>query len=185
MNFEGVFEGRAYFPASVVSVNAYNFTRSFYQARIPREGIYIFGGVTNEGINEHLSVLTKRTNKYYYQQISTSGRGPCGRYQHTMNYCDTLNILIIYGGRNETMIKSGKNTPMLRDMYILTIDIMTWTEIEIDGELPSKTLHSADIVNDKLLIFGGVNENSKDNDVGLIVKFEKHKKYLRSVLTED
>lgn len=185
VEYEGRFEGRAYFPASVVLVSTHNFTRTFYRARIPVEGIYIFGGVTNEGVNEHLSVLTKRNSKYYYQEMRTSGKGPCGRYQHTMNYCAALNILVVYGGRNETMIKSGKSTPMLNDMYVLAIDIMTWTEIEINGELPLRTLHAADVVSDKLLVFGGVNENTINSKVGLVVKFEKYKKNLKSVVADD
>ena len=171
VKLEGEFEGRAYFPTSVVYVETHNFTRTNYHARIQTKGIYMFGGVTNEGINETLSVIYKKNTIYNYRRITTSGKGPCARYQHSMNYCDYLNIIIVYGGRNEGATKSKKSMLMLNDMFILSVDTMVWTNVDI-SDLPYSVRHSADTIGNKLLIFGGLTDKEEGKNA-LIMTFNK------------
>jgi len=177
-------EGRAYFAACTVYLPIRNFTSNKFNAKILAEGIYIFGGQTNSGITNDLSIFTKRKTEYFYEKVETAGIAPCPRYQHTMNYCDSLNVLIVYGGKNEAMLKTGKPSAILNDMYILSIDILTWTKIDMDtgAPLPFRTRHSSDIVGNKLYIFGGTNDSCISEQQPLVVYLRKKKgsiKYMR------
>jgi len=67
-----------------------------------------------------------------------------------MNYFRPYKLLIIYGGRNEKKV--------FHDLVVLRLKTLEWLNIEIFGHIPAMRYgHCAEIVNDKLFIFGGVN----------------------------
>ncbi len=157
----GCSEGRAYSSACTVNVVTQLYTNSSFRAKIGREGIYMFGGMTASGASGTLAILSKYKAEHVYGTPKTEGKGPCPRYQHTMNYCEVLNALVVFGGRNDSMLKywKGSTAAVLNDMYMLTLDVMTWVRVDTDPEPERRAKHSADIVGDTIYIFGGVDES--------------------------
>jgi hypothetical protein len=67
--------------------------------------------------------------------------------------------LIVFGGC------TGKSR--LNDVWSLNIDTFQWTHIKTKGSLPkARSMHSADIIGDRMFFFGGMikNEDSSDSE---------------------
>ena len=174
------FEERSHFAACTVAVPTKNYTNTLYNVRIKSCGIYIFGGKTKTGITKSLAIITKRMKEVFYEKATASGTGPCARYNHSMNYCDSLNILVIYGGKSEGASKSTESTTILNDVHILSIDLMTWSKIETSPNvvIPRRALHSADIIGNELFIFGGINESLMGSSTAIIMKLTKGRRII-------
>ncbi len=72
--------------------------------RIKEEGIYLFGGRLKNGkASNKLYVLKIGSKPLKWISPETAGTPPIARYSHSMNYYHELNILIIYGGRNDNL----------------------------------------------------------------------------------
>jgi len=123
---------------------------------IQEEGIYLFGGKNknNEPKNQ-LKILKIGKKPLIWIQPITSGIPPCARYQHTMNFQEEFNFLIIYGGRNDSM--GGA----LGDMFVLRLSNLNWYNVHVYGNFIGKERfgHCSASVLDKFLVFGGVNSN--------------------------
>lgn len=167
---QGNIEGRAYSAACTVGVATQLFTSTKYRAKIGREGIYIFGGVVAAGISGTLAVLSEHKEEHSYEKAKTTGEEPCARYQHTMNYCEALNALVIYGGKNDSMLKYGEEATVLNDLYILPLETMTWVRVDTDRPLERRARHSADILGEKLYVFGGIDGSSVPLSTGFVAK---------------
>ena len=72
-----------------------------------------------------------------------------------MNFNEILNFITIYGGKDSKQI--------FGDVFILDIMNFQWFQIELFGAKIEKGRvgHSSQIINDKLFIFGGCDENNK------------------------
>jgi hypothetical protein len=154
-------EGRAYAAAATVAMMPQLYGHKGYSARIAREGIYIFGGLTKNGILGSLGVFYKYKTQYFYERLATEGTQPCPRYQHSLSYVESRNLLVVYGGKNEQVIQDGHPSSILNDIYVLTLDVLRWIRVEISNGvvLEPKARHAAGIIGDTLYIFGGVNES--------------------------
>lgn len=88
-----------------------------------------------------------------------NGRPPCPRFLHSMNFYEEGNFLIVYGGTNE----NSENFD-LGDIFILELSKMEWIEIKIFSSHPISVYqrfgHSALIESQKLIIFGGMNNQN-------------------------
>lgn len=47
---------------------------------------------------------------------------PSPRYSHSMDYYEDLNVIIIYGGRNDGKIDKKSNSAILFDICMLNLD---------------------------------------------------------------
>lgn len=124
--------------------------------KIKEEGIYLFGGMNEQqAIFNHLKVLKLGSYPLKWIEPETRGIPPQPRYLHSMNYFQDLNIIIIYGGRND------KNSqPILSDICILNIFNLCWSKVSLHGlgYIP-KCSHCTTIVDSKLIVFGGYTLN--------------------------
>ena len=67
--------------------------------------------------------------------------------------------IILYGGTNKEMRR-------VNGMYVLDIDTFTWSKITSRGKpLPTRTMHSSVLVNDQLLILGGLDTMDYRNNL--------------------
>ena len=94
-------------------------------------------------------------------QPETKGKPPSPRYFHSMNYYEKGNFLIIHGGRNDNMSDSCA----LNDTFIFDLENFEWHGIILYSQLPGfKVLnrcgHQSAIFGNKLIIFGGMNNNN-------------------------
>ena len=123
---------------------------------IKYEGIYIFGGL-NENYKDtnNLYILHCLRNPLVLFEPKVSGKPPCPRQMATMNFNKILNYITIYGGKNINEV--------FGDLYILDIMNFQWLNVKLFGtDIPQGiTGHCSEIINDKLYIFGGCDENNK------------------------
>ena len=81
----------------------------------------------------------------------------------SMNFNNILNFITIYGGKDSRQV--------FGDLFILDIMNFQWFQIELFGTKIEKGRvgHCSEIINDKLFIFGGCDENNKYLSAKVIV----------------
>jgi hypothetical protein len=85
-----------------------------------------------------------------------------------MNYFEGMNCLIIFGGRNDTLLERTMNEKenFLNDAWLLNLETLNWIKVHSIGEVPTpRYLFSTAIFGSRLVIFGGLNSqtyNSSD-----------------------
>lgn len=126
---------------------------------IKEEGVFFFGGMNDNRIPTNMLYVMKIGQKPVEFYIPTVyGQPPYPRISATMNFYSPLNMIIIHGGRNDTVTPSFYN-----DYYLIDLETMNWIrpkfadtdEISID-----RAEHCSFINQTKLYIFGGVNISS-------------------------
>ena len=130
-------------------------------SRIKLRGLYIFGGKSKEGISNKLWILILGQKILEWALLETKGKLPRPRYNHSMNYYERGNFLIIHGGRNDNM----SETSAFNDTFVLDLENLEWYNVELYSHLSefkilSRCGHQSIIYNNKLIIFGGMNNNN-------------------------
>ena len=120
------------------------------------EGIYIFGGL-DEGLKDtnNLFILHCFRNPLVFFEPIIHGAPPSPRHMAVMNFNKILNFITIYGGKDSYRI--------FNDFYILDIMNFQWIQIDLFGphSINGRMGHCGGIINEKLYIFGGCDENNK------------------------
>ena len=129
----------------------------FNSTKILVEGIYMFGGI-DENFNCSNDVFViKRGRPLQLFKAITKGRPPIARSECTMNFYEKLNILVIYGGKNE----HSRFGPYFNDMYFLDVETLHWVKVELNynDSFQPRGRHCSCIVDNEIIIFGGNNES--------------------------
>lgn len=152
-------------PEDIISnskINIYKFPdlnkRGFYKTK--EKGLYVFGGKFNEdseSISNTLYNLRMGVKQFEWVIIETEGKPPIPRYLASMSYNEALNIIIIHGGRNDSISYSVKqlsspsksnifsSEPLaidqniveqeisitLNDTYVLELGRLEWIRVDI------------------------------------------------------
>ena len=153
------------------------------------EGIYIFGGLdgTFKETNT-LYILHCFRNPLVLFEPKIKGLPPTPRQMATMNLNNILNYIIIYGGKNINQV--------FGDIFILDIMNFQWIGVQLFGtDIKTKISgHCAGIINNKLYVFGGSNEDNKYTSAKLLsieLDLMRNKKltriyeYAKTVLAEN
>ena len=153
------------------------------------EGIYIFGGLdgTFKETNT-LYILHCFRNPLVLFEPKIKGLPPTPRQMATMNLNNILNYIIIYGGKNINQV--------FGDIFILDIMNFQWIGVQLFGtDIKTKISgHCAGIINNKLYVFGGSNEDDKYTSAKLLsieLDLMRNKKltriyeYAKTVLSEN
>ena len=127
---------------------------------IKEEGIYFFGGrYSDESSSNTIKILKIGQERLRWVKPVTLGQPPVARYLHTMVHCSALNMLVIYGGRNNN-VYSNKLSPVLEDFYTLQLETLTWVAVRVSGIYGSgRCAHISGVAGTSLIIFGGINFN--------------------------
>lgn len=88
---------------------------------------------------------------------TVKGTPPVARYNHSTLFYEPLGLLVIYGGKNETLFGSTKDI-CLNDIKILHLEHMILAETTSFGHRPQvgRYHHSVASFGTKMLVFGGV-----------------------------
>ena len=142
---------------------------------LKERGIYIFGGKSKEegGLTNQLWILITGKKPMEWVKPETKGKPPSPRYFHSMNYYEKGNFLIIHGGRNDSLSESSA----LNDTYIFDLENFEWAKIILYSQINEfKVLnrcgHKAEIYSNKLIIFGGMNNNNYLGSSLLIINLD-------------
>ena len=134
----------------------YNDISLYDSNKILAEGIYMFGGINENLICCNDLLIIKRGKPLQLFKGIAKGAPPSPRCQCVMEFFEKLNVVIVYGGKNE----KSKNGPFFNDMYFLDVQTLSWINIELnnDQKFPTRGGHSSCLVDNELIIFGGKNE---------------------------
>ena len=78
-----------------------------------------------------------------------------------MVFYSLLNILIIYGGRNDKMTGPNLSNSCFKDIFILRLENLIWIEVtKTTGIDRHRCSHVAGIIGTKMIIFGGMDFKS-------------------------
>ena len=131
--------------------------------KIKKKGLYIFGGKSKEegGITNKLWALSLGQKILDWSLIETKGKPPRPRYNHSMNFYERGNFLIIHGGRNDMM----SETIAFDDTFVLDLEFFEWFHVELYSKFEkfkvlSRCGHQSTVYGNKLIIFGGMNNNN-------------------------
>ena len=138
-------------------INAYDFEEEGkYKFDINYEGIYIFGGM-DENLKEtnNLFILHCFRNPLIFFEPQIKGIPPDKRSMASINFDKDLNIITLYGGKDVFRV--------FNDLYILDIMNFEWIKINLFGpeNICKRMGHCSGIINQKLYIFGGCDEDNK------------------------
>ena len=129
--------------------------------KIKKKGIYIFGGKTKDDTTNDLWILLIGQKPFSWIKPITKGKPPSPRCFHSMDFYEKGNFLIIHGGRNDFL----SQTSALNDTFIYDLENFEWLKIELysnnkDFKVISRYGHKSTIFSNKLIIFGGMNNNN-------------------------
>ncbi len=127
---------------------------------IKEKGIYMFGGKSNDNIlNNDIYLVKVGRRPLEIQKLDTSGKPPAPRYFHTSNFYEPGNYMIIYGGRND-----AHEDFAFSDIFILELNKLEWIEVSVYSDdkifVYPRCGHSSVIFSNKLIVFGGMNNNT-------------------------
>ncbi|CAD8088588.1 unnamed protein product [Paramecium primaurelia] len=136
-------------------------TRSKPYKALEHEGIYCFGGCYIDEIkntqfyNNFMALLKLDQPNNPWVIPETFGKQPDPRIQHTASYVQEMNIIIIFGGRDDS-----RSHPYFNDLFAYKICEKEWVQLDIYGNIPRpRASHSAVAYKSQVLYFGGVSMN--------------------------
>ena len=157
-------------------LNIFNYPEvEFANSRIKEKGIYIFGGKSKEegGLSNKMWIVILGNKKLKWISPDIKGKPPSPRYFHSMSYYDKGNILIIHGGRNDTVSENAA----LNDTFVFDLENFEWMEVHLYFQLSrfkvlNRCAHQSIIFSNKLIILGGMNNNNYIGSVLFIVNLD-------------
>ena len=135
----------------------------FNSTKILVEGIYMFGGVDENLKCSNDVLIIKRGKPLQLFKAITKGVAPAPRCECTMDFFEKLDVVVIYGGRND----NSKNRPFFNDMFFLDVESLNWINIELNynENFCPRAKHCSCIVDNELIIFGGANQKFLKSDL--------------------
>ena len=141
--------------------------------QIKEMGIYVFGGKRSElkDPSNKLWILKIGRKPLEWIEIKTKGKPPCPRYLCSMNFYEQGNYIIIHGGKTKSLM----NENILKDTYLLELYRFEWIKVNygyLDHTVKPRYSHSGIIYQQKLIIFGGVNEKGYNGSDFFLIKLQ-------------
>jgi len=122
--------------------------------KLKHEGIFFFGGIDEESNHKNdLYILKIGRQPLEWFRPKVNGAGPTPRIFAKMNFYEDLNMLFVYGGRNDLIKKS-----IFNDIWIFDLENFKWIKaITHPFNAKERTEHCSTLYNNQLLILGGTN----------------------------
>ncbi|KAL4428753.1 hypothetical protein ABPG74_001267 [Tetrahymena malaccensis] len=138
--------------------------------KLTDEGIYCYGGKNRKGkLYSQMVVLkfVKENNSSKeelseWQTIQTIGKNPPARFDHSMDYVEALNCLVIFGGIGETPNKLAY--VHFNDLWIFKISTKMWVQINFEYlDNVYRSGHASCALGSQIFFFGGLQEAQYSN----------------------
>ena len=149
--------------------------------QIMHEGIYMFGGVYGQSrhekrVNNQLMLLPIGQDvEHKWTPVETSGIPPEGRYQHGMHYYGRGNYIVLFGGRKFSNLDEDPSE-FVKEICLLKMDSLEWYEVYLKNKtFPEMYNFASTIVNDQIVIFGGMNQDYSYTNNLYSIELEKKK----------
>ncbi|EAS05833.2 kelch motif protein (macronuclear) [Tetrahymena thermophila SB210] len=134
------------------------------------EGIYCYGGKNRKGkLYSQMMVLkfvkensSSKEELSEWQNIQTIGKQPPARFDHSMDYIEALNCLVIFGGIGETQNRLAY--VHYNDLWIFKISTKTWVQINFEYlDNVYRSGHASCALGSQIFFFGGLQEAQYSN----------------------
>ena len=137
------------------NINIYKLPEALYKvtpSKFKNEGIYIFGGMDDEGkLRDELRMLKIGKRPLEWRIVNTNGNIPEGRLFASINFYEDLNVLFLLGGKTQ-------NDEFSSTLFLLDLETFCWSKVLIFDRSPhERAEHSSCIYGSSLIIFGGIN----------------------------
>ncbi|KAL4481097.1 hypothetical protein ABPG72_015052 [Tetrahymena utriculariae] len=151
--------------------------------KVREEGLYVFGGLLQNGeATNQLRVIKLGQKPLKWVVPDVKGALPIARYQHSQHYYEDLNVLIIYGGRNDnskyyrSYSMNISQNGILGDICILDLETLNWISVEENGlKNLQKCAFASSIIGSKIIIFGGYQEKGFVNADMYVLELDQQK----------
>ena len=150
------------FPEGSISKNKRN--------KIKIEGIYIFGGIEKEGnFHSNLWLIRIGVKPVDIINVPSKGKQPPPRILCGMTFFSPLNILVVYGGRNQFI----SETQILNDIWIFDLESFTWIIPVYDiGSFYPICEHCMFTSGERIIFLGGSGNNGLEKFDLNTIEFE-------------
>ena len=145
------------------------------------EGIYIFGGISNDNNNNNENNNNSSNNNNYYFKdlfvikigtkpvdifrLPTRGKMPSPRIDFSMSYYNYLNFLVVYGGKYEGVI--------INEIMFLDLETLSWIKPLYDENEINKISENIIIcIEEKIYVLGGLGNNGFEKFEFNIINFD-------------
>lgn len=107
-------------------------------------------------------------NRLLWNRVETAGKGPNSWFGHTMDYYEKRNILILFGGWDESIGTKGK---IYNDLFFLEIESLIWKEVKFLSKPPKAWFsHSMCVLGQRIIVFGGMGDKFRiENSIDLFL----------------
>jgi hypothetical protein len=134
--------------------------------------VYFFGGKKEDGFSSNqIHVLRVGCKPLQWTSPEVSGQLPPPRYSHSMIHFEAMNAIVVFGGRNDTLISKTLVIELnfLNDLWLLSLDTLNWVKVINQGDIPiGRHSFCSAIHGTRLVIFGGLNSQQyNSNDIYL------------------
>lgn len=121
-----------------------------------------------------LKILRFENGGLEFLYPNTKGQAPTPRYQHTMVHYPKENLLIVYGGRNDSM-SALRGTFTYSNLVLFNLENLCWMTVNAAGPNTggARFSHCAAVHKDRMLVFGGLRDSAFVNDDMRILELSK------------
>ena len=150
----------------VLSLMSRSSQKSISTKNIQIPGYYVFGGMTNTGVTNRLTVIDNGGGFPKFTLPFISGQPPRARFLHSSHFLENKAILVIVGGK----LAIGESLEREIDIFALELMDMRWVKITTKSRsFPTVCAHAADTDEDRIYIFGGIDKNNyRENEITVI-----------------
>ena len=155
----------------------YKIPNSFFakklNSKIKEMGMYVFGG-KNKTICNDMWLLKIGKKPLEWMKVFTVGAPPCPRYLCSMNFYEKGNFIIIHGGKT----KITEESFALSDTYLFDLYRYHWLRVDYgdkDNIVKKRCSHCSVICENKLFIFGGINDGTFNGSKFFVINLDINK----------
>ena len=142
-------------------------------SRIKEMGMYVFGG-KNKTISNDMWLLKIGKKPLEWEKVLTFGAPPSPRYLCSMNFFEKGNFIIIHGGKAKINMESFA----LSDTYLFELYRYQWLRVDYGDKnyiVKKRCSHCSVICDEKLFIFGGINDGVFNGSKFFVINLDAHK----------
>ncbi|KAJ8314208.1 hypothetical protein KUTeg_008769 [Tegillarca granosa] len=128
------------------------------------EYVFVYGGRTETDLTLKDSyILDIETN--HWTEVLPNNLGPGERHSHAV--CQWNDLILVSGGLNSDL-------QPLNSIYAFNTNSYEWTKLEVTGMLHERYSHTAHVIDNYLVLIGGVNLNHSPPGVAIIDLTSNH-----------